>query len=74
MSTKPHEMSREEQEHWRQIKGQIAEAIRERLAKMTAAVDELNDHLRQCKDCQASAAPYRLCGTGYRLFNATLNA
>lgn len=66
--------SRAEHEHWRAIKGQIAAAINERLEQIDAAVKELSDHLANCKQCQATEAPFKLCGTGNRLFLAAINA
>ena len=70
----PKPQTREDREKWRAIQGKIAEALRDRFARMTAAVDELDRHLEHCKECQASEDAYRLCPTGNRLCHAALNA
>jgi len=57
-----------------QIKGSIAEAIRERFQLMSDAVAALNQHVRECRECNVTATPYKLCPTGNRLFNAALSA
>lgn len=64
----------EQAKRWQEIKGSIADAIRERLEKLTSAVDELDAHMAGCKECQTCEIPYRLCPTGNRLFQNTLTA
>ena len=56
-----------------QIKGSIADAIRERFERISDRVKELNTHLQQCPDCQHEVPPYRLCPTGNRLFMQALD-
>jgi len=63
-----------EGKRWDQIKGSIADAIRGRVDCIKGHVDELQAHLATCSDCDTTAAPYRLCGTGNRLLNAVLEA
>lgn len=55
-----------------QIKGSIADAIRERLERIGARIGALSDHLAHCPDCQAKEPPYHLCGTGNRLFQQAM--
>ncbi len=61
-------------ERLRQIKGSIADAIRERVQPISDAIASLNDHLKDCRECNANETPYKLCPTGNRLFNAVLDA
>lgn len=56
----------------RQIKGSIADAIRERVERISKRIDDLAAHLAHCPDCQTESPPYRLCGTGNRLFNLVI--
>ena len=58
---------------WDRIKGSIADAIRERIERIDARVQALNDHLVECPDCQTALPPYRLCGTGNRLLMQALD-
>lgn len=73
LPTLPKTESYAQAQKWRSIKGKIAEALSDRLERMKVAVDELDKHIEQCKDCQTSEDAYRLCPTGNRLCHAALN-
>jgi hypothetical protein len=61
-----------EREHLQHIRGKVADAIRERIERISKATCELNKHLKDCPDCKVEHAPFKLCPKGNLLLNTVL--